>query len=435
MPQTPYRPEALSDSRPLGEQERIFNYLHDFGALIPVQVLHVRGPLDATKLRAALDQVQSGHPLLQSHVVRGEFVFRSRPPFLYRQPHFNRSGTTEIPLRIVDATDDLAWQATMEEEFSLPLGRGLVPRLRCTWVRPRSADGLHRILLTADHAVADATATNLISQEILLALAGMLGPKDQSPLPAPLEAQLVKSSDPGARYEPACRFTTSPDLGARGTTRICRATIASADVRQMREATNSNGTTVNGLVTAAFLLALKERTRQPRLSVLSAVDMRRLSKPPVPTDIYGCFIDIVRTQHEMKEGIWALARDVSFGLLRTLARRQEQASILSLPGWEVYHSEFVPILKYGRRIDALAVSSIGESHLQRAYGEFTLEEVTMGVSLATLGPSLFVITCEWMGSLQLHVAYYDKAMSPTAVSQIVGRVLALLDRGCGLSSN
>lgn len=59
----------------------------------------------------------------------------------------------------------------------------------------------------------------------------------------------------------------------------------------------------------------------------------------------------------------------------------------------------------------------------------------MGVSVATLGPSLFVITCEWMGALQLHVAHYDKAMSQTAVKQIVDRALSLIDRACRRSSN
>jgi hypothetical protein len=44
----------LGESRPLGEQERLLNYLHAYGGLIVLQVLHVRGRLDPAQVRAAL---------------------------------------------------------------------------------------------------------------------------------------------------------------------------------------------------------------------------------------------------------------------------------------------------------------------------------------------------------------------------------------------
>ena len=44
----------MGESRPLGEQERLLNYLHAYGGLIVLQVLHVRGRLDPPQVRAAL---------------------------------------------------------------------------------------------------------------------------------------------------------------------------------------------------------------------------------------------------------------------------------------------------------------------------------------------------------------------------------------------
>ena len=44
----------MSDSRPLGEHERLLHYLHAFGGMIATEILQLRGPIDPEQIREAL---------------------------------------------------------------------------------------------------------------------------------------------------------------------------------------------------------------------------------------------------------------------------------------------------------------------------------------------------------------------------------------------
>ena len=123
---------------------------------------------------------------------------------------------------------------------------------------------------------------------------------------------------------------------------------------------------------------------------------------------------------------WATARDASFKLITALAKDQEAASIMKLPDWGVYNREFWPTLTHNRRIDGLAVTTAGESALKRDYGAYTLDDVTMAVSLDMFGPSIFVIASERLGGIDLSVGYTAYAMSETEVQWLTDRSIALL---------
>src|SRR5690606_26148732 len=118
----------------------------------------------------------------------------------------------------------------------------------------------------------------------------------------------------------------------------------------------------------------------------TTIDLRRLMKPPLPAETFGCYIDILRTRHAISDDFWAVAREASFRLITTLARDQESASILKLYGFDVYRKEMAGIIAHRRRIDGLAVTTAGESGLKREYGSFVLDDVTMAVSLDMFGP-------------------------------------------------
>ncbi len=130
------------------------------------------------------------------------------------------------------------------------------------------------------------------------------------------------------------------------------------------------------------------------MTVLTTIDLRRLMKPALHPETYGCYIDILRTKNAIGSDFWATAKEVSFRLISTLAKEQESASILKLFDWEVYRKETWGLMTQRRRLDGLAVTTAGESGLRRHYGGLELEDVTMAVSLDLFGPSLFVIASE-----------------------------------------
>ena len=162
------------------------------------------------------------------------------------------------------------------------------------------------------------------------------------------------------------------------------------------------------------------------MTSLSTVDLRRLCKPPFPTQTYGCYVDLLRTQHPISEDFWGTARDVSFKLIAALAKDQEAASIMKLFDWEVYRKEMWPTITHQRRIDGLAVTTAGDSGLAGDYGTFRLESVTMAVSTVMFGAGLFVISSERLGGLDIYVCYADYALAGGDATDITDRAVGAL---------
>jgi hypothetical protein len=162
------------------------------------------------------------------------------------------------------------------------------------------------------------------------------------------------------------------------------------------------------------------------MTVLTTIDLRRLMKPALHAETYGCYIDILRTKNQISADFWTTARDASFKLISTLAKDQESASILKLFDWEVYRTETLGLATHRRRLDGLAVTTAGESGLKRHYGALELVDVTMAVSLDMFGPSIFVIASERDGGIDLSIGYTAYAISEEEVTALTEDALASL---------
>lgn len=422
----------MGETRPLGEQERLLNYLHAYGGLIAMQVLHVRGRLDPALIKQALAWLQVQHPILRAHIRYGKVVWRRLPPFAYRQPWFDTEGTTEIPLKVIDDPDPDAWRKVLASDIRTPIKKGHHPRLRITIVRQSPDADLNHIVICADHATLDAQSGNMLARQLLEFLADPAAARLKVPvhttLPPPIEAGLPKKSGDGkSPYQPAIRLPKQKVPEPKEETRVLARRLDPTTTSAFKDAIKANRTTLHGAVTAAFLLAMRERYGLDAMTVLTTVDLRRLSKPALPSETYGCYIDIVRTKHTIRDEFWATAREASFKLITTLAKDQESATVMKLPEWEVYRIETGPIVQNNRRIDGLAVTTAGESGLKGDYGAYRLEDVTMAVSLDMFGPSLFVIANERLGGLDLSVGYTAFAMSEDEVRWLTDNAVARLE--------
>ena len=420
----------MTTTRELGEQERLLHYLHGYGGLIATSVLHVRGRLHPALLQEALDWLQTLHPILRTHITYGRLVFRSLPPFVYRQPSFVTGGTGKIPLHVVDDPDPQGWRRILARELRTPIGRGNAPRLRVTLVRGGTPD-LSHIVVCADHATLDAQSGNMLSRQLLEYLADPAAARRRVPvhtvLPPPLEEGLPSKPASGTRgYEPAIRLPRLPLPDPKQETRIISRRIGTDEAAALKAAIKANRTTLHGLITASFLLAMRHRYGLDAMSVLTTIDLRRLMKPALHAETYGCYIDIVRTTHPIGDELWKTAREVSFRLITTLAKDQQAASILKLFDWEVYRKEIRGMATRQRRLDGLAVTTAGESGLRRSYGAYELDDVSMAVSLDMFGPSLFVIASERDGGIDLSIGYSASALAEQEAEALAAAALGLL---------
>jgi hypothetical protein len=72
-----------------------------------VTISRIKGTLNETILRQALDTIQSRHPRLNSRIIRFQ-----------NSLYFQTEGTTKIPLRVVKKFDEQHWQDVAQEEMN-----------------------------------------------------------------------------------------------------------------------------------------------------------------------------------------------------------------------------------------------------------------------------------------------------------------------------
>jgi hypothetical protein len=225
---------------------------------------------------------------------------------------------------------------------------------------------------------------------------------------------------------PAIRFPLTdvphPERASRSVERRIGANVGNA----VRNAVRAHRTTMHGAIGAAFLAATRDKFGMQEMTVLSTVELRRMMKPPLPITAFGCYIDILRTHHELKADFWAMASDLSFKLISALARDQESASIMKLASWDVYKAETIPTIRHRRRIDGIAITTAGESSFKGDYGPFSIEGMSESVSIDMFGPSLFVVTHEQEGGIDLFVGYAADSLSAEDAGDLADRAVAAL---------
>lgn len=433
----PLTATALADEvvlfRRLGEQERIFHYLHTMGGLIASGAVPIRGPLTPDLLRRAFDWLQRQHPVLRAHIRYEGVAFRSVPPFVYPVPFFDTRGTTEIPIRTITDPNPEAWRSILQKETATPIKvGGKHPRIRIALVRTHEGADLHHMILTMDHAIADAQAGSMLSDQLFRYLADPDEMEKQSPtwtgLPPSLETGLPRKSDSGKRtYQPAIRFpkteVPNPVMASLSVERTIGANVANA----LRAALRTRRTTMHGAIGAAFLVATRDKFGMDEMTILSTVELRRMMKPPLPVTAFGCYIDILRTHHALTDDFWAMASDLSFKLIGAIARDQESSSILKLADWAVYRHETIPTLTHRRRIDGIAITTAGQSYATTNYGAFKVGGGSGGVSIDMFGPSLFIVSTETDGNLELKVGYPGYVLSTRDAEDLTDRAVAALE--------
>ncbi len=425
--------ENLVETRPVGEQERIFHYLHMLGGLVASGAMQVRGPLTPELLQRAFDWLQKRHPILNSHIRYQGMAYRSVPPFVYPVPWFDTRGTARIPVRVVTDPNPEAWRDVLAEEnrTPIPVDKAKLPRIRVVLVRTHEGAEISHLVSTMDHCIADAQAGMMLNDELFRYLADPAAmealPPVQLGLPPSLESGLPKKPDSGKKpYVPAVRFpkteVPNPERASRSVSRQIGANVGEA----IRAAVRAHRTTMHGAIGAAFLAATREKFGMDEMTVLSTVELRRMMKPALPLTAFGCYIDILRTHHDLKDDFWAMASDLSFKLISAIARDQESASVMKLATWDVYKHETIPTITHRRRIDGIAITTAGESNFRGEYGAFRLEGVSESVSIDMFGPSLFIVTTEQGGGIDIHVGYAADALSKADADDITDRAIAAL---------
>jgi hypothetical protein len=415
---------VAGETRPLGEQERMLHYVHNIGGLIASHVLHLRGPLDDALLRRALDWLQRRHAMLRAHIEFRSIAVMPLFPFFYRKLAWSTAGTEPIPIRHAEGD----WREVLQKDLKRKFPGGKNPRIRVTVVR-EGAD-LHHVIVTADHSIGDAQAALAGSRDLL----SFLADPDTAPLandtrlPPAMESGHTPSSNPRRPFEPSVRFPNKILWSRKAQTLFEKRLLSVEETARLNTLVKQKRATLHGAVTAAMLQAAGRHFGVTTLTTLSNAEFRKLMKPPLPNDTYGCYIDIVRTTHTLDKPFWSVASDVAFKLVTAIARHQHQASALKVPeaGW--YKHELWPTIFSDGTLDPFAITSGGDTGFERQYGPFAYEGMDVVVSLNPLGPAIYVLALESHGQLEVSICYATRRIAgPDAIAILDGAMSALRD--------
>jgi hypothetical protein len=412
-------PQLGIRSRELGPQEQYLHELHRYGGLIPVVCHSITGPLTPELVRRGLDWLQQKHPLLAAHIRYKGLLFRKELPFVTRRAFFDLDGTTPIPLRVLPAGTD--WQALMQKECKTPMGKGRNPRMRATLILA-GEDGISRLITATDHTISDAPAGMMAMQQLFEFFGN---PDQETPvaqgLPPALETFMPPKSGTGTKpYVPAIRLPLKANWRAKRETHVVSRAFTPEETAAINEATKKNRATVHGTVSAALLEAIGAIYGLKEITAVSTIELRRMCKPPLPPDTYGCYIDILRMKHRIDMPFWDLARDAAYKLVSTVAKEQADASILKPLSWQVYREESKRgLMKSGMRLDAMGITSAGRVNMKREIGPFRIVDTQMLMSMHLLGPGFFATNYESEDRLHLAVNYASFAVPDADMKRLI----------------
>ncbi len=399
----------IEDSRPLGDVESLTLQMHKFAVLTSATRLTIRGPLTEALVRRALDWLQAEHSMLRAHIEERGFRWLKAAPYINPIGHLETRGTGPIPLRVVIDADPGAPNKVLYKELNTPIPLK-DPRVRVVMVRASEASEVSTLVVTVDHTVADAITMSMIMKDLLDFIGnpdGIRAPKGlQEKLPPALESIMPKRTDSGTDpYNPIIRLPLKKNSGWKMDTLVERRFFTKEETDAIKAKVKAHRVTVHGLVAASILNAMHRRFGSNEMTICSTVEFRAQGKPRLPSNTFGCFVDLLRTKHNIDQPIWALAQDVAQQLIKTLIRDQATATMFKWPSWNFYRREGWGIMTHRMRNDGLVMTTAGETGIGTQFGPFVLEDQLGIVSQSRFGASVFAVAQEREGAMDICLYY------------------------------
>jgi hypothetical protein len=438
--------------RALGPGEHAFFLLDRSLPTNIVGMAELEGPLEEEVLRAALDAAQERHPLTHARLTAPE---RQRPALVLDAPR--------LPLTVVRGQAD-AWVALAEHELHQPLVTPRGPLARAVWIRHAPAHST--LLVTLHHGVADGRSAAIFLGDVLRAAGRMLRGESASLEPLPLrdslEAHLPRwAHGPGGWMRAAGAFVQEafhlagagwprqvPTNGGAPVTerrtRLLPRTLDAESTARLVHAARLHGTTVQGALCAAVLLAVRDEltgTDPVPMVSFSPIDMRSRLEPPLGEEI-GLFVSASRSLHRVgpETRFWPLAQEIRQALVTSLRRREP---FLLPPAMSRLYGALARVAPEGARGDALfarmaeaaqlcttGVSNLGVLEPVTDSGPLHLRSLSVTASLATIWTFLsLAITCA--GSLHWNFMFQEPIISAPRARRLVEGSLRHLQDALG----
>lgn len=379
---------ASKIDRPLGSTERIYWLLDKLYCLNFVVFAEIEGRLDPARLASALAVVQDENPLLRARIVQAGGDNRFEPV-----------ARTAAPLQI-ELRPLRNWHLAIEAELQRRFDTARAPLARALWFKGAGrksvlamcfqhaiGDGRSGLAVLFDllrRATVDASpprykaahassqALDLIRRKplVLGALQGMKFWLDKG-----RETLLFPQQLPG--FDPAAR----PERRIR----VLPFVVAAPQLTRLLANARLHGTTLQGALGAALLLALNQQFPKPgprRLGLNSLADLRPVLGAELSEADLGLYVSTLHTVHALglRPDFWALAREIRGALKQII----ESGDANLINGVFAPASGLLPGHSVARLVQSVVALAPPSSMLTNL-GKVAPPELGDAVALKTLG--------------------------------------------------
>ena len=317
---------ASNIDRALGPTENIYYLLDKLYRLNFVVFAEIDGAFDTARLGDALRAVQTEHPLLRARVALVGGRHRFKPIDAEAHPiHFESAALRN-------------WRAQVSAQLDQPFPSS-GPLARFLWFGGRSRKTVAAMVF--HHVIGDGRSGADVFIEVLRRAAGEALPLKIRPARASAQdLDLIKQQGPvGASLKKFAYWLNQGksvlkfaqqlpgfDISAQAQRRIAVVPVAlpKGTTKALREACRANGTTVQGALAAAQLLAINDECPAAlarHLALNSLADLRGMLGGGLTQQDLGLYIATICTVHALAADpdFWALAADVATQLRSVLS--------------------------------------------------------------------------------------------------------------------
>ncbi|MCJ8500833.1 condensation domain-containing protein [Desulfatitalea alkaliphila] len=435
--------------RPLGPMEQLFVMLDQAATIHFSMWARLQGRLTTDLVSAALAALQSRHPLLRAAIeAKGTgalwFVATARP----------------IPLTVVAASSPAKGLVPhLEAEQRHPFNTAAGPLIRARLVQAGPED--QTLLLTFHHAIADGISAATLFGHLFETLDRLQTGQNPDTTPmaddGPLEhhipsthrglhAMARAAAHAGMQnLQRLIRPPTHLPITTRqppeaGRNRFILNTLTTDQTRRLIHQAQRHGCTVQAALCAAqshALLSLWPDRAKLHTWLLSLVDLRRRTSPPLAAKIAGLNISMVEACHRVRRDtpFWELARQIQTALQNNINTGFHWWYLPTQARWGGWTRPLRPtgpnaaraLVGHARRIrpSALTVTNIGQPAIHPIRPNYRIRAMSFVAPLSFVGRMGAAINT-FDGRLHWNFIYNAPAVSPEAAAEFVDRSKAML---------
>ena len=389
--------------RALGAKERLFWLMNQKHPAHLTVTAEVKGFTKVQSWRDALDAVQRRHPILSTSIKINE----------EGQPALYQVDAAPIPLRVVDGSVQGCWELEVDREMSVPFTPEQAPLVRSVLIhKPQSAV----FILVAHHAIADGMALVFLIRDLLQVLSGeqiealsFSGTAEEllSKLPKVDEIVQIEASQAGAPQGNPALYREDNGLAPKVAARKLDENLTAT----LRERARREGTTVQGTLCAALVLAGRETSiawRKQTVRVMSPINARASLGAGEACGVFLAAGGMVHFQPSDSRAFWDLARFAKKEIspsqtFQSLAKSSHGLEAIMTKDMDVETAAQIAAGAFARD---LMVSNLGQTPYASEFGELKLEAVWGPTALQGLEGEQNVGIATTNGAIRLlHASY------------------------------